>query len=157
MTRVCDDVRERRFLGLGRADEGHVASCPHCRSEADALGRLAATFASARVPAPSPALALRVVAAARPLLAARRRYTARRAVATALAAALVPLPLILLVDAWVLRAIYDGLSRFFPAALSFYLVGNYAAVLALLGALTYGAIPLLAERQARGRHEASYG
>jgi hypothetical protein len=38
-----------------------------------------------------------------------------------------------------------------------YLVVNYAAVLALLGALTYGAIPLLAERQARGRHEALHG
>jgi hypothetical protein len=44
-----------------------------------------------------------------------------------------------------------------PAGLSFYLVVNYAAVLALLGALTYGSIPLLAERQARGSNEALHG
>ena len=62
-----------------------------------------------------------------------------------------------MVDVWALQAIYGGLTRLLPAALSLYLVVNYAAVLALLGALTYGAIPLLAERQARGRHEALHG
>ena len=71
--------------------------------------------------------------------------------------ALLPLPLIVMIDLWALQAIYDGLSRLLPATISFYLVANYAAVLALLGALTYGAIPLLAERQARGRHEALHG
>ena len=48
-----------------------------------------------------------------------------------------------------------GSDRLLPRPLSFYLVVNYAAVLALLGALTYGAIPLLAERQARGASRGS--
>lgn len=38
-----------------------------------------------------------------------------------------------------------------------YLVAHYIALLALLGALTYGAVPLLAEPQARGRQEVLHG
>lgn len=155
---LCDDVRERRFLGRTEAaDAAHVAACSDCRNEVDVLGRLAAAFASDRLAPPAPLLETRVVTAARPLLAARRRYAARRALAAAVAAALVPLPLIFMVDVWALQAIYHGLTRVLPQTLSFYLVVNYAAVLALLGTLTYGAIPLLAERQARGRHEALHG
>jgi len=155
---VCDDVRMRRLLGHPAAgDDAHVATCDACAVATAALGHLWAAFAADRPPIPPPALAPRVLAAARPLLAARRRHAARRALAAAVAVALLPLPLIVFVDVWVLQMIYGTLTRFFPATLSFYLVVNYAAVLALLGALTYGAIPLLAERQARGRYEALHG
>ncbi len=148
----CDDVRERLFLGRTvRDDERHLAACPECRREAETLTTLARAFAADHSAAPSPALAPRVLAAARPLLAAKHRHAARRAVAAAVAAALVPLPLILVLDLLALRAIYAGLTHLLPSALSLYLVVNYAGVLALLGALTYGAIPLLAERQARLR------
>lgn len=158
VTFTCDDVRERRFLGRATpVDDTHVAGCDACRQDAVELGRLAAAFAAEHVTEPSPALGTRVLAMAAPLLAARRRHAARRSLAAAVAAALLPLPLILAIDFWALQAIYAGLSRLLPATLSFYLVVNYAAVLALLGTLTYGAIPLLAERQARGRHEALYG
>ena len=154
----CDEVRERLLLGHATAaDAAHAASCAACGAETAALGRVAAAFAADEVAAPSPALATRVLAAARPLLAVKRRYAARRALAAAVAAALVPLPLILMIDVWALGTIYAWLARLLPPALSFYLVVNYAAVLALLGALTYGAIPLLAERQARGLREASNG
>ncbi len=136
---VCDDVRMRRLLGHPAAgDDAHVATCDACAVATAALGHLWAAFAADRPPIPPPALAPRVLAAA-------------------VAVALLPLPLIVFVDVWVLQMIYGTLTRFFPATLSFYLVVNYAAVLALLGALTYGAIPLLAERQARGRYEALHG
>jgi hypothetical protein len=49
------------------------------------------------------------------------------------------------------------LSAVLPGALSLYLVFNYAATLALLLALTYSAIPILAERQARLRREEVHG
>jgi len=154
----CDEVRERRLLGAGTpADAAHAASCDACRVDDAALTRVAAVFAADRLEPPAPALGARVLAATRPILVAKRRHAARRAIAAAVAAALVPLPLILLIDVWALGAIYGWLSRLLPPALSFYLVVNYAAVLALLGALTYGAIPLLAERQARGLREAPNG
>lgn len=158
MTPLCDDVRERRFLGrAAEGDEAHLAECAACRDDAAALASLASAFASHAVPSPSPVLGERVRAGAQPLLAARRRHAARRPLAAALAAALLPLPLIVALDVWALHLIYDALRRLLPEPLSFYLVVNYAAVLALLGALTYGAIPLLAERQARGYHEALHG
>jgi hypothetical protein len=154
----CDEVRERRLLGGGTAaDAAHVASCAVCGAETARIDGVTAAFAADRVSPPSPLLAARVLAAARPLLDARRRHAARRAVAAAVAAALIPLPLIVLIDVWALGAIYGWLARVLPPALSLYLVINYAAVLALLGALTYGAIPLLAERQARGLREATHG
>jgi len=155
---VCDEVRARRVLGRATAaDVAHAAGCDACRGEAAAVARVAAAFAADEVPAPGPALAARVLAAARPLLDAKRRHAARRALAAALAAALVPLPVILMIDVWALGTIYAWLTRVLPPALSLYLVVNYAALLALLGALTYGAIPLLAERQARGLREATDG
>lgn len=158
MTISCDQVRERRFLGQARRDdEAHLAACPGCQGEAKVLNHLVKTFAADRPAPPPPALGPRVLAAARPLLAARRRYAARHALAAAVAAALIPLPLIFMIDVWALGAIYDWLTRLLPPTLSLYLVVNYAAVLALLGTLTYGAIPLLAERQARRRHEALHG
>lgn len=158
MTSGCDDVRERGFLGRSAAgDAAHVAACTGCGDALAHLAPLAAAFGANRVGAPSPGLEARVLAATRPLLAARRRHAARRALAAALAAALLPLPFIVMIDLWALRAIYEGLARLLPASVSLYLVVNYAAVLALLGTLTYGAIPLLAERQARGRNEAVHG
>jgi len=155
---TCDDVRTRRFLGRSIADdETHLATCAACGHDAATLGQLANALAGHRVAAPAADLEARVLAKAAPLLAARRRHASRWSLAAAVLAALLPLPLILTVDLWALQAIYGGLSRLLPASLSLYLVLNYAALLALLGALTYGAIPLLAERQARGRHEALHG
>jgi hypothetical protein len=46
------------------------------------------------------------------------------------------------------RAAYDLLTRFLPDALSLYVVANWVGLLAFLFALTYGAIPFLAARQA---------
>lgn len=158
MTSHCDDVRARRFLGRpAPGDAEHLSACAACRELAPVFADLAAAFAGHVVSPPAPGLGDRVRAEARPLLAARRRHAARRPLAAALAAALLPLPLIVALDVWALHLIYDGLRRLLPEPLSLYLVVNYAAVLALLGALTYGAIPLLAERQARGHTEAFHG
>jgi hypothetical protein len=158
VTSRCGDVRERRVCGRVTAeDAAHVAACAACGAETGTLDALASAFAAHRTAPPSPVLESRVLSAATPILAGRRRHAARWSVAAAVAAALLPLPLIVAIDVWALQLIYGGLSRLLPPALSFYLVMNYAAVLALLGTLSYGAIPLLAERQARGRHEVLHG
>jgi hypothetical protein len=157
-TSACTEARERAFLGRSLpADAAHVAACPECAVAIDALAEVSALLAADTVTPPAPALAARVLSAAAPLLATRRRHAARGRLAAALAAALLPLPLILVIDAWALGTIYALLTQLLPPTLSFYLVVNYAAVLALLGAVTYGAIPLLAERQARGLREVQHG
>jgi hypothetical protein len=145
----CDDVLSALMLGLplpADADE-HIAGCARCRSESEAARQLAATFAAAEPAAPSPALARRILSAAEPLLAARRRRVDWPLVVRALGAALLPLPLILAVDAALVGVAYQLLARVLPQALTTYLVANLATTLALLLALTYAAVPLLAARQ----------
>ncbi len=165
MTEACET--SRAALALGRSDDpavaAHLATCAECRAEGTALHRLATILAAARLSSPPVGLAVRVREAAAPLLArnARLAREARlalwRTVGQAVAAALLPLPLLLLVDGYVVRAIYGTLHAVLPDALSLYFVVNYTTLLAVLLTLAYGAIPLLAERQARLQREEIYG
>lgn len=158
MTAVCEEMRTA--LALGAAPTGevarHVAGCAECRAAAPALRAVATALAAARIPAPPAALASRVRAAAEPLLARHARAALWRTVGRAVAASLVPLPLLLIVDGYLVRAIYDSLRTVLPNALSLYFVVNYTTLLAVLLTLAYGAIPLLAERQTRRRHEETH-
>ncbi|MBI3767130.1 MAG: hypothetical protein HY271_01410 [Deltaproteobacteria bacterium] len=159
MSHSCD--RARVALALGRGDDPevarHLAQCDLCRAEAVALRLVATTLGGARAPAPSATLATQVRAAAAPLLARNARRATWRAVARAVAAAMLPLPLLVLIDGYLVRAAYDALRAVLPAALSMYFVLNYTTLLAVLLTLAYGAIPLLAERQVRLRREETHG
>jgi len=147
MTTSCDDVLTT--LLLGRSDDPevrvHLETCERCRAEAPSLQRVAQALAAGTAPEPPPALAAHVARAAAPLLERNARRVAWRAVA----AALVPLPLVLLLDVWIVRTIHTLLVAVVPAPLGAYVVFNYSALLALLLALTYGAVPIVAARQLR--------
>ena len=150
----CDDVLTALLLGQADAAAlAHVHACPRCRAEEPAVHAVAAQLAAESAPTPQPSLAPRVLAAAGPLLARNAQGAAWRAawpaVARALAAALVPLPAILVFDVALVRAIYTLLGSVLPHGLTLYLVVNQAVLLALLLTLTYGAVPFLAARQAR--------
>lgn len=69
-----------------------------------------------------------------------------RRVAMGVLLALLPLPLVLAYNAYLLRLAYDFLSTLLPATLAAYLVLSYGASLVLLFATTYAAIPLLVQR-----------
>jgi hypothetical protein len=155
----CDDMLERLLLGrtLDAGDEAHVRACPRCAAERPAVAAVRARLAADPAPAPPPGLSARALQAAAPLLARNARRALWWPLARAVAVALLPLPLILLVDAWALRGLYGLLSAVLPETLSLYLVLNYAGLLALLTALTYGSIPLLAARQVRGRVAVRHG
>jgi len=149
----CDDVLTALMLGLplpAGATE-HLESCARCRSEAAPVRAIAAALGSTSSPAPT--LRGRVLAAAEPLLAARRQRVHWPLVLRALAAALLPLPLILVLDVALVGVAYELLARILPQALTTYLVANLAATLALLLALTYAAVPLLAARQQSAHFE----
>lgn len=145
MSVPCDDVLEAVLLGrtLDASAARHAAECPRCAAEAPTLGAVAAALAV--VPAPPPALGARVGAATAPALARLRQ----RALARAIVLALLPLPAIVLVDAWVLRTVGGLLASVLPGPLGGYLVFHWAAVLALWLGLATAAVPLLAERQIR--------
>lgn len=148
----CDDVLAAALLGATPTDaaRAHASGCDRCRRELDDVRALGARLAAWVPRPPSPALTNAVLRAAAPLLGQVRRARWRD-VARAVGAALVPLPLVVAFDVLVVRRLHAALAALLPAGLSAYLVFNYAAMLALLLAATYAAVPLLAERQARGR------
>ena len=152
----CDESLTALLFG-DPAAEAHVAACPRCQEQRVGVERARRVLGAAPEPVPPPGLAARVLRAAAPLLARNARRATWPALARALAAALVPLPLIAFFDWQIVRTAHAVLSRVLPDALSYYLVFNYAATLVLLLALTYGAVPILVERQARLRYQESHG
>ena len=149
MTLSCDEVLAARLLGGADAMvAAHVAACPRCAATVDGVAAVRAAFAAAPVATLPPGLSARVHQAAAPLLAANARRATHRLVGRALAAALLVLPLVVLVDVRVVQALYAALTAILPTALGVYVVASWAATLTALMALTYAAIPIVAERQA---------
>ena len=63
-----------------------------------------------------------------------------------LIAALVPLPLVIGVDVWMLGWLYEAVAAWLPVSVAAYLVACYGASLLVLISGTYAAIPLLLAR-----------
>lgn len=146
---ICDAVAEARFLGrpLDAEAAAHARGCARCREAEPDLATLRARLAPAAEPAAPAGLTARVLLAAAPLLAANAARAARRRLARALVAGLLPLPAVVALNVWLVRSAYEVLARVLPDALSLWVVANWAGFLVLLLALTYGAIPFLAARQ----------
>ncbi len=69
-----------------------------------------------------------------------------RRLVRALAAALLPLPLVIAADLWLLGWLYALFATWLPSGLAVYLVASYAATLLVLIGSAYAAIPLLLAR-----------
>lgn len=111
--------------------------------------RLDRVLRASAVPAPPPDAVARTLAAAAPLLAVHARRASIRSVLGPVLAALVPLPVVVLIDVAVVQALYALLRAWLPAALCAFVAWNYALLLMLLLATTYAAVPLLVDRQLR--------
>jgi hypothetical protein len=105
------------------------------------------------VPPPPADFVPRVLRAAAPLLAARAR---RGALVRPLLVALLPLPLIVVANLAAAGLLHAVLSLVLPAPLTTYLVAQYGLFVLLALTLAYGAVPLLADRQARATLEESH-
>jgi len=114
-------------------------------SDAEALHALATRLMHAPAPADLAAWSERTLAAASPLLAASAKRAYRRRVAAALAAACVPLPLVVAYARSLLGWLHGGLALLLPAPLPELAVASYAATTVLLVATTFAAIPVLVE------------
>ncbi len=146
----CDELLDAWLLAgdLPPGGAEHLASCASCQADAAALRTLVPALRTYAAPEPPPALARAVLRAAAPLLAARAGPVPRPAW-RALAVTLLPLPLVLVADWFLVRGAHALLAGILPDALSLYLAGSYAVLLATLLGLTYAAVPLLAARQLR--------
>jgi len=91
----------------------------------------------------------RTLAAAKPILVERGRRAYRRRVASALVAACVPLPLVIVFARAVLGWLHDVLAYVLPAPFADLAVASYAATTALLVAATFAAVPVLVELSMR--------
>lgn len=127
----------------------HLSECGECRAQGVDEAGIGALEEALRVDEPTAdaQLLARTLVSARPLLQARSAAKYRRRVAAAMAAGLVPLPLIALYSHWLLGVLHQGLGTFFPGGVADVLVGGYTACLLLVISLTYAAIPILADRQ----------
>lgn len=159
MTPDCDAILVAVLRGAPLADgeRAHVAGCSRCAGLAPGLVALAAGLRESAPPGRPDGLTARVLAAAEPLLDENAlRWRAERAtprldgrtLANALLPAILLFPLLVVGDAVLLRSLHGWLATLLPSSLTTYLVASYAALLAALVCLTFGAIPLIVQRQA---------
>ena len=161
MRYCCDDFLLAQLRGgaPGEDELRHRATCTSCAALAPALSDVARTLEAGDDLAPAPGLVGRVLLAASPLLAANaraareqhagpvgRRLDGRR-LARALLPAVLLFPVLVLADLVLLRILHGALATLLPQAISTYLVASYAVLLAAIVCLTFGAIPLLVQRQ----------
>lgn len=149
---TCDDALLALVLGHDDAAiRAHVDGCPACAADRAVARDVGGALAAYAVAAPEPRHVDAVVRAAAPLLAANAARARRRraTLARAIAASLAPLPLLVLLNVEVLRAVHGWLAAWIPPALGTYLVGTWAAFVVVLFTFTYAAVPLLAGHQAR--------
>ena len=125
----------------------HVRDCDEC-GELPAIALARALDGAAR-PQPNPGLAARTAAVCAAELETVRRASFWPRVARSLLPALIPLPLVLAYQAWALGWLHDLLRLLFADGVATWVVGSYAAFLALLFAATYAAIPVLLDRSGR--------
>jgi hypothetical protein len=127
----------------------HLTDCEECSRDGVTPESLAALESALRVedPPADDRLVARTLMAAGPLLKSRARFAYRRRVAMALAAALVPLPVVVIYSRWLFGLMHSGLELLFPSGVADVLVGGYAICLLLVISLTFAAIPILADRK----------
>jgi hypothetical protein len=131
----------------------HLASCERCQADRARAVQVSRALGRHQVAAPAAAVEAtfrsRLLAAAAPLLARRasEARALRRRVTWAFSLALLPLPVILFANYKLLVAAHGLLLTLLPPSVSLYLVACLGAGVALLLALSYAAVPVLAARR----------
>ena len=124
----------------------HVEACDACRIDTPPVDLIAARLSAATVPIDAAALSQRTTIGLRLELERCASAALWRRAATGVLRALFPLPVVLACNVYLLRTAYDALLSLLPAAVAIYLVATEAALLVLLFAATYAAIPILLAR-----------
>lgn len=135
----------------GAFDE-HLSECEECRASSATLTIVERLLVSTTPPAiDSAVLSRRVLATLSPELARRARLVDWPRLAAAVLGSLIPLPLVLVLNALFLVLVHTLLTAVGLPAVATYLVASYAAGLVFVLGATYAAIPVLAERSAGTR------
>lgn len=124
----------------------HAETCGACRDQGFDPTRVVETLAASSIPIDTSGLASRIRTALRPELERLSRRAWRRRVLVAVAAALVPLPLVVASEWLAIGLVRSALASLVPDAVVLWIVAGQATLLALLVSATYAAIPVVAER-----------
>jgi hypothetical protein len=124
----------------------HTLACDDCRADAPPVAQLAALLDGAGVDVDAAYLSRLAFARVAPELRARAQAAFWRRLRTALAFGLLPLPLVIAADVFVLGWLYQLFAVWLPASLALYVVISYGAWLLVAIGSTYAAIPLLLAR-----------
>lgn len=137
---------EPTTLPVHRGLAAHVEACDACRVDAPAVDLIAARLATVNVPIDAAVLSQRTMVRLRPELQRCASAALWRRAAIGVLLALLPLPAVLAYNVYLLHVAYGLLLALLPAAVVVYLVASEAALLVLLFAATYAAIPILLAR-----------
>ena len=152
-TTACDQALATLVLSRGTAAgkgaDAHLAACARCQAERARAQEVAHALARHQSPEPTAGGQAQILGAAAPLLARRavEAQALRWRVVRAFTLALLPLPAIVYANLKLLLAVHALLLRWLPASLSLYVVACLGAGVALLLALSYAAVPVLAARR----------
>lgn len=136
----------------------HVADCSACRVAPPPVERIAVHLDAVAVPLDAVALSSRTFQRLQPEIGRLAAAAIWRRAAAGFMLAVLPLPLVLVCNAYLLHLVYVAASAVVPPPLAAYLIASYAAFLVLLFAATYAAIPLcLARRSPTGRPILGWG
>jgi hypothetical protein len=139
------------------ADEGsrrlaeHARECRECAEVPPDVAAVADALRAYLVALDVAALSHGALLVLRPELARLASNWFWQRLARVTLAAVLPLPLIVAADGYLLALFYRWAAGFMPHVVAVYLVLSYAALQVLLFAATYAAIPLVLARQAWNR------
>ncbi len=141
--------RRSESLGLARL-RAHVRDCPECSQQEPPVADIASILEDGAEVTVRRDMSAAVLKRAAPDLQRLAARSYRRRVAASVAAALLPLPAVLVYGVYLLRTVHSAAASFLPDELVTYAVGSYAMTLLMLLAMTYAAIPLMIENRANG-------
>ena len=124
----------------------HAAECGDCAGTQPPLAAIAAVLDADVRELDAAQLSASTMARLAPALQARADALFWRRFTRALVAGLVPLPLVIALNAWLLPQLYELAAGWVPAIVAAYLVFGYGVSLLVLIAGSYAAIPLLLAR-----------
>ncbi len=134
---------------MNRPLSEHLDECHECRSHGTTLDEISIALDADTVPIDGSQLSTDAMVWLTAALENNASEALWRRIIGALVLALAPLPLVLAFDAYLLRAFHALLKSIMPGPVATYVTFSYCALLALLLAGTYAAIPITIGRGRR--------
>jgi len=136
--------------------EAHAHGCDDCRAAPPPLEQIRSALDAGSAEPDAARLTQLALAPLLPELRVRAQTAFWRRLVHVLGVALLPLPLVLAADLWLLGRLYELAAAWLPSTVAMYIVVSYAASALVVIGIAYAAIPLLLARPVQ-THEIASG